>query len=402
MRLGIWGSVCCVAVASVLISGCHPDEDVVGAVPNRQRCPTCLKSRRDNPILQGVVDLGIDRGGPEPHEFPESAERNPFGFIYENMRVDASIRGDDRKGATSLDLTPWPRLIGSYAADPEARRVLPWELHGIELGYALSEANISKTSALGNRILSTHSPIKVELDAGVMLVPIQVIRVVPSDPSAPFAANLAKYTKATYKKYFDDPLDLDTFRDSEPGVPNKYSQHTVNATALPWDNADEIWDQCGIQFRMITCPGSQEGCPDLVVEDPLRIAAAECPSPLGPSTVRQNWEDAEQLPGVNRDLPIVTFTWRITSDGCAEAGLAKTGRAALGFAVAQNATSRLVAHELGHVLGAPDYSDCAQTGEHLMCNHGDDSAHIQEIDCKTARQTAARYVQAAWGQTVTP
>lgn len=391
-------------VAAALLTACGPPPQVVvGAKRSDRLCGTCLDSRRDNPLLQGTLALQTTQGA--TGTFDEAAERNNAGFLYDNLRVDALVKGDDRLGASELDLIPNPAVPGSWGvSDSSPTILLPWELHGIELGYALSEAVIARQGATGARTTAPQSPVKVALDPTVMLVPVQVVRVIPNSLDAPFASNLAKFTKAVQKKYWDDRWDIDTARFSEPGVPNKGSAHSVNNTVLPWDNADEIWDQCGIQFRMITCPGSKEGCPDLKVSEPAQVAATSCIEGRSPEASK-NWSDAEVMPGVNRDLPIVTFTWRVTQANCPIADVAKGGRAAMGFGVTLGAgTGDLtLAHELGHVLGLDDFKDCKGDGRHLMCTQdGEQTRKIRPEDCLKARTNAARYVKRHWGVEVQP
>ncbi|MGI8836463.1 MAG: hypothetical protein ACR2H4_07465 [Pyrinomonadaceae bacterium] len=385
-----------------LLSGCdpRPNSPVVGGVRSDRVCGTCFESKRDNPIIQAQVTLGTTTAA--AGTFVEVAERTNAGFRYDNLRVDASSKGDNRLGSTDLDITPNPSILGFWTpTDAAPAMVLPLELHGIELGYALSEVNISRQAATGGRSTAPQSPVKVSLDPTVMLVPVQVIRVVPDSPEAPYASNLAKFTKAVHKRYWDDRWDLDTARISEPSVPNKGSFHTVNNTVLAWTSADEVWSQCGIQFRMITCPGSNEGCPNLVVEDPAQVAATSCIAGRSPESSK-NWTEAEALPGVNRDLPIITFAWRVTQAGCPVAHVAKGGRAAMGYGLTHGGDLSL-AHELGHVLGLEDFKDCKGDGKHLMCNEdGEDAPRIRPEDCLKARTNAARYVKRHWQTDVVP
>lgn len=392
-----------VGVTTLFASTCPPPEVVVGAVRSDRLCRTCWDSRRDNPLVQGTVALQTTRRGSD--SFDEGAERNSAGFVYENLRVTASVKGDDRVGASGLSLIPNPASFGSWGVTEAAPTVLlPWELHGIELGYGVSEAVIARDGALGAHTIAPQSPVKVALAPTVMLVPVQVVRVIPDNPDAPFAANLAKFTKGVQKKYWDDRWDVDTVNFPEPGVPFKGSAHAVNATVLPWDSADEIWDQCRIQFRMITCPGSKEGCPDLKVSEPAQVAATSCIEGRSPEASK-NWTDAEALPGVNRDLPIITFTWRVTKADCSILDVAKGGRAAMGFGVTPGAgTGDLtLAHELGHVLGLNDFKDCRGDGRQLMCaQDGEQTRKIRAEDCVKARSNAARYVKRQWGVAVNP
>lgn len=387
----------------VSLAGCDPPEVVVGAVRNDRLCKTCFESRRDNPLIQGTLALEVADG--QAGTFIEEAERNKLGFLYKNLRVDALVSGDGRLGASELDLIPNPTVEGSWASSSEPPpRLLPWELHGIELGYAITEAVIARQGATGSRSTAPQSPVKVALDRTVMLVPVQVVRVIPNSPDAPYASNLAKFTKAVQKNYWDGRWDIDTARFSAPKIPNEGSVHSVNSSVLPWDSADEIWDQCGIQFRMITCPGSNEGCPDLQVSDPARVAATSCVQGFSPET-SGNWTDAEALAGIKRDLPIVIFTWRVTQANCPAAHLAKSGRAAMSFGVTFGAgTGDLtLAHELGHVLGLNDFRDCKGDGRHLMCTQDSEQTRkIRPEDCLKARANAARYVKRQWDVEVTP
>ena len=386
----------------LLATACGPKSDipVVGGVRSDRLCGTCFESKRDNPVIQGQVTLGTTTEG---GTFVETAERNNLGFRYENVRVDASSKGNNGLGATDLDITPNPSIFGFWSPTEAApAMVLPWEVHGIELGYALTEVNISRQTAKGRGSAAPQSPVKVSLDPTVMLVPVQVIRVVPDSPEAPFASNVAKFTKAVHKRYWDDRWDLDTARISEPSVPNKASFHTVNNTVLGWASADEIWSQCGIQFRMITCPGSNEGCPNLVVSDPAQVAATSCIAGRSPES-SANWTGAEGLPGVNRDLPIITFAWRVTQAGCPMAHVAKGGRAAMGYGLNFGDSDLTLAHELGHVLGLDDFKSCKGDGKHLMCNEdGEGAPKIRPEDCLKARTNAARFVKRQWQKDVAP
>lgn len=392
-----------------LLSGCKgcDQERVIGAKPNREACPTCVRASRDNPVMQGIMTLQTAAHENDPNR--EIAVRTSIGFAYQNFRMDSHVSGDDAKGAVGEVLAPMPSTLGVTEADARSpTRALGWELHGTELGYAISTINTVRRNRMGtSNVLAKGDPIKVDLDPTVMLVPLQVVRVLPADGNAPFAWNLAKFTRATYKKYFDDRPDLATFRKSEPGAPNVLSQHTVDPTALPWLVADEIWAQCGIQFRMITCPGSNEGCPDLRVTDSARIVATSCGGELtGAPEARANWTDALALPGMRHDLPVVTFTWLVQERNCNFAGaLTKGSKVAMGYGPMSGTgggSDLDLAHELGHVLGLEDFKGCVGDGRHLMCHDGSGSARILPEHCKVARGRAAEFVRRAWGVTVAP
>jgi hypothetical protein len=390
------------ATCIVLVGGCKPREVVVGATPDPRSCQTCLVSKRDNPTVQGTVELEVSRG-PVGNRV-EEVERDGQGFIYSNFQLTAAVKGDDGKGASDLDLIPAPYSPGSWQADEEPpAEILAWELHGMELGYAVSEATVRRRNAYGAASFAPQSPIKVSLDKNVILVPLQIIRVIPADTNAPTYSTLQKYSTSVHKKYWDRRWDLDTANLSEPGVPFKASLHSVNATELPWANADDIWSQCGIQFRMLSCNAGKTGCPDLKVTDPAQIQpTAVCKAGFS-AEASQSWNEAANLPGVDRDLPIVTFTYRVTAPSCPATHLSKSLRGAMGYAASFGNTDYTLAHELGHVLGLRDSSQCSGDAAHLMCaEEGGQTTRITPDDCKKARSNAAIYAKRRWGVTIAP
>jgi hypothetical protein len=389
-------------VALLLAAGCKPREVVVGAKPDPRTCKTCFVSRRDNPVIQGTIELETSQGPDGRHV--EAVERSALGFLYDNFSLRAAVKGNDAKGASELDLIPSPYSPGSWEANEEPpAAVLPWELHGIELGYAVSEATVQRRNAYGAGKFAPQSPISVSLDPTVILVPIQVVRIIPVDTSQPVYSTLQKYSTAVHKKYWDGRWDIDTANVSEPGVPFKAAIHSVNATELPWANADDVWAQCGIQFRMVTCSGTQLGCPDLKVTDPARLQpTAVCTAGFA-AEASQSWDEAKVLPGVDPDLPIVTFTYRVFAPSCPATHVAHGGRAAMAYAASFGGTDLTMAHELGHVLGLRDSSQCEGDAAHLMCKEdGGQTNRIKPDDCKLARQSASTYAKRRWGVVIVP
>lgn len=386
----------------VLAGGCKPREVVIGATPDPRTCATCLVSKRDNPMVQGTVELEVSHGGAGNRV--EEVERNAKGFLYSNFQLTASVQGDPSKGATPMDLVPNPYAPGTWQADEEPpAEVLAWELHGLELGYAVSEATVSRRNAYGAGKFAPQSPIRVSLDKSVILVPLQIIRVIPADTGAPTYSNLQKYSTAVHKKYWDQRWDLDTVNLSESGVPFKAANHSVNATELPWANADDIWAQCGIQFRMLDCNPGRPGCPDLKVTDPAQIQpTAACKAGFS-AEASKSWNEAAALPGVDPDLPIVTFTYRVTAPSCPATHLSKGRRGAMSYAASFSSSDLTMAHELGHVLGLRDSSQCNGDAAHLMCaEEGGQTPRITADDCKQARSSAAIYAKRRWAVTIAP
>jgi hypothetical protein len=389
------------------LAGCKPLSDVivVGSSASNHDCPNCAMSPRDNPPILVTAELGQSKG-PGGEDLFERAASVAFGAQYNNLRFDLFVKGDETRGSSDMDeLIPHPAGIGDWAAEPgKVPLAVPLEIRGIELGYSVSEASLVHRDAVGTSTEVLSQPIKAELAPNVMLVPVQVIRVRPQDMSSPAGVSVSRFTREVHKAYWDDRPDYETFRNAEPGVPNHYSQHALNGTKLPWANADQIWAQCNIQFRMINCPGTELGCPDLVAETDSQVTGTTCTAGFN-ADASKNWADAMGLPGVNSDLPIVVFMNRVTASTCEIIDVAKSGRAALGYSTASFQSELVLAHEMGHVLGLKDVrceSGNADQG-HLMCDT--DAMQTERIlasDCAKARSAAAGLVKRHWNTVVAP
>jgi hypothetical protein len=376
-------------------------------MPDPDACGACFRSRIDNPVIVGGVQLRVDDDG-KGHVVSEGAERANNGFRYDFFSMRMGGSGDSNRGAVPPDnLIPEPRWLGLWQVDSAHPTVaMPWEAHGIELGYSLTEASAKRSDAF-SRSAVIPDPVKVQLDRVTMLVPIQLIRVLPP-PDEPHFKFLNSFSQRSYKAFWDDMLVLDTSRISEPDIPNKTSIHAPaqNDTdnKVLFTRPDEVWNQCGIQFRMINCSSNRTGCPDLMVESRDNILPLECE--LGGirnfKHMRQNRSLALGLPGVDRDLPMVLTVSQV-SGPCLNViplDVAELGWAAIGMS---NQTPLLgVAHELGHVLGLDD-DECRDSGRHLMCtNEAAQTNFIRPQDCARARRVAALYVKKKWGVDVAP
>ena len=132
-------------VVVVLVACDEPvvDEVVVGAIKDPRRCETCLTSKRDNPPVKLTASLGSSKG-PNGEDLAEYAERNALGVVFNNVKLDLFVKGDDAKGAPSMnELRPLPATPGTWQAVPGQPPIgLPLEIRGIELGYANSEAQL--------------------------------------------------------------------------------------------------------------------------------------------------------------------------------------------------------------------------------------------------------------------
>jgi hypothetical protein len=381
---------------------------VVGATPSNDSCPGCVISTRDNPKVE--IDGSLSSSpGPDPSEpiLAEYTARNASGVAFKNVKFDLYVKGDDAKGAMSMnELRPLPRSIGSWQGNVGIPSVtVPFDIDGIELGYAKSEVKFHHENGTGGSTLQMASPLSAELAQNVLLVPIQSFRIIPASSTSSYyrvTNNKTEYIK----ELFDFRPPLDTFRGMHPGVPNSFIQQTfVGNTLANWKKPDDIWAQCNIQFRMIGCGNEGFDCPDLVVAEDKYVSALSCRiGSIGDHPeVRENFNSVNSLRGARSDVPKIIFMDSVSNlnSGCESIGATRIGAAAVAY---QGLYAEfLVAHELGHLLGVDDDFKCNRDAEHLMCSDDrSQTSRIRPQDCVKARQTAAGMVKRMWDVEIAP
>jgi hypothetical protein len=430
------------AMLVVLTTACPPTNpppsppDVETGTPSSS-CASCYTSTLDNPVMQDSVTLA-NRTGPEGEVSDESVSTDANGTIYYNFFLQLVTSGNDSVGSVSETLPILPYNAASY----DIGDTMTWNAFGMELGYSYSLLQGQNVDAFGNVTDTPLIPPSYALDPTVMLVPLQVVRVLPADPTTSNYGDLWNMTQRGLKKFFDGRPIVDTTQSSQPGF-EYFSTREVNSTATVmtapgteqlsetdaynaymryWQSADTIWSQCGIQFREIDCPTSsgspQLGCPDLIVKSDDQVAPPTCeynPGSLGNTdlpTLRANWDAAFNLPGVRSDLPLViTMATLVNAGACGgdgeefPAAASQAQTTGLGLYALRNIGNNefAVAHELGLLLGLNEET-CTETDpKQLMCSFdGYMSATIRPEDCASARILASTFTKAKWGVTVTP
>jgi hypothetical protein len=414
----LMGRAASVLALSAWLTGCGMSCGPVEEGSPDPRCPTCYLSKVDNPVIRNALELK-ERSGPRAGLFSfETAERDSDGVRYGQVLLTTRVRGGNRgRGSIEDDLPALPPMQGFWSA-AEGEERMPWEARGAQIGYAAATVDTEVLDAFG--VLAEHTPLvplEVALDPSVMLVPVQVIRVIPP-PQTTFFDYLRHFTQEVYKELFDRRLVLRTFRGSHPDEQNAWTSHLFweaykpppgeGLSRLSYAPPDEIWRQCGIQFRMIDCPGTDLGCPDLNVDSEKSVAPDNCEQGVANfSTMRGNRRLAVALPGVRDDLPIVLTVRRVSFPcvGADVVDLADTGNGTawigLQYQLAQQ--RYVVAHELGHVLSLRDDDECTEQRNHLMCsNTAFQRAFIRPEDCLRARVRAADFVDRMWKVRPTP
>lgn len=389
MTIALAGSACDTINDGMVVDG-QPDP----------YCKGCYFSERDNPTIQRWANLrAIDTD-------VEYARREGDAWVYNNFDLTFKAwSGDPKKGSVNnYDLTPEP-LLDMGLWDPtrgDAR--MPWKVRGLEIGYSRLRATATQYDLYHNPIDVPPIPVMVSLHPNTILVPIQVVRVMPP-PASPYYDVMASETYEQWKHFFDDRPDIRRlYRNSRPGGRvNVQVSYRETRFREYFHQADEIFQQCGIQFRMIDCEGSPRGCPDLHVQNDKYVAPVDCGDSIANfPEVRTNWTNAEKLPGVDPLLPIVVLMVR-PSGPCQAAtplDVARQGRATFSTE-ARFASPYTPSHELGHVLGLPDIT-CRPPNTNLMCQLGLESATLSETQCTAARKVAAEYARRKWGVSITP
>jgi len=402
---------------------------VTGAVPSGDD-PTILLSSVDNPVLNGIDNLRVvsspTAGGP----FTEQAEQEDLLWAYFEMDLGFDQKGPDLLGNASRPLNVFTDL--GLPARPDASgfsiapSTMPFSAHGTELGYGLSL--IQGVHSQVDTTRRTSSVMRVKLNPSTMLVPIQMIRVLP--PPGDLFNALSKVTATQFRALFDDLPDMKRTTVSHPGgevladVEYKQEFNLVGGSG-GFVQPDTVWAQCGIQWRDIPCRGFSNDvhsplCPVLSVDSDAKVKPPECELNGSPTMVN-NLNAARNLPGLRSDIPMGIFVYAASGDCLGPTGpftpidfggQQNGGEIVLAYnslfpSSGEPAAPFVLAHELGHVLGLLDIGDqaaeCSGANKNLMCGSvARQSAVLAPVQCTTARQHAAPLVKAMWGLTIAP
>jgi hypothetical protein len=413
--MGRW--TCELIVACSLSVGCTPSGNGFddSSQISVRGCRSCFRSQRDNPVYHSTYFFL--RAG-------QSVFGDATGLIYAGFLIRPHVTG----GNQSLGSNPTPIMplivepqsggVGSFGeGDP-----YPWALHGLEIGYASETVNGTFTDIQNNAAPTPLIASTTFLDNHTLLVPVQVVRAFSSTDRS-HDAFLNQFGQRSWKQLFDDQRMFSVQTVSHPNEPNaqtiySYPQKSdaINQIwrpnqTLSFDQPDEIWAQCGIQFRMIPCAdpngSNQIGCADLFDND--SYVAPSCPPLDTPYT--QLLADATAVPGVlkNNEVALIVQVFQLSTLPCLNNGQsaivldkAEPGLGAIIGMLHEN-FKFVLAHELGHVLGVSGDYDCTNTAPNLMC--GDvafQNATILPQDCAIARNGAAKLANKHWGVTLQP
>lgn len=365
----------------------------------------------DNPEVITNVALGfvptLWAGGP----VAEEVEATPAGFS--NFNVDftygahsgegnPNANGTAPLGAGSVNDTfySWPNAAGMFSAGTPSA-TFAGHGRGIRVGYAPLTVDQNRAKPDGS-VVTTGSPVTVQLDPNVHLVPIQVVSV--------YSDTYPSSTRLGEQLAFFDQIHQAETAVIWDGATSERRSTTRGFVALPgspnfatdWMNAgaqgyalfgavtpDTAWGGCGIQFRLVNYF-------EMHVDDkhatPRKKQSADQDDPeYFPSFTQasapcsQNIGFAQADPRFVANVPVLIYMRRTSFSDSEEDGRALMGSG--GACVRRGSRPFAIAHEIGHVMGLDDCGDSKNPTCSIMVSLGGGDVPLP-AECTAARTWA--------------
>lgn len=419
---------CALAAAATL--ACNANDISFDAPEPDPVCPGCVFSALDNPVLGAHVQLLSQAGVVEVGTRPDDDR-----WRFDRFRVDLGLGGGNAAHGSDPDasgLQIWPAQRGTWAPSVTGPAELPWEVHGVRVGY--DDLTVSATKLDTSYARSTAAlPVTVRLAPDVILVPIQVARMVPE--SASEAVVTAQFDEPGSEVLLDDRWQASLTGSSQSGqlIARQGAwtrRRDLLGAGLPDDYAgqrrpDPVFAQCHIQLRLIRHVEVTVDAEHWNMTDPTGDPACG----LTAAQLLRGMRSSAVTAGLSPSLPILMFVNHIMNPACPsfetrieEACEPDSCADGAGWAAItpQNLTYSpfLIDHALGHVLGlndllnasAPDVPHplCASSypQPNLMCGYASEMGpYLSQTDpgagCAVARHWAAVYSNAYYGTTFT-
>jgi len=422
-----------VCVFSAAISGRAAAQLDVAPVPGRLSPddPNVWLSPFDNPVLRGTLQLDLGNGG------GMAADWVPFAWAFDGFDPWGAFRctaGDalcmSLTGASGNRLVPWPVGSGPGPLQWVANGPpMPIEFHSIYLGS--DEATFFGHWDLDNSVPGDPpvsellNAVKIKPELETLVVPLNVVVVLPAASMPNERSVMASYTNPeVMRALFDNEWQLGDYvrapsghldrigswrvlsaEESPTERPGLRTVRTVNvgggtlssvefeAGYLP----DDIWVQCGIQFRMKQMVVIEESDPWYVRrlrgQWPNDTGTCSGAGAIGCGTegaLTQHFKEAATPQLDDPSIRTVIFNYRIHSPPCIyteftcctdfDLGVTCGNDIVIDVSLQQSSHSKrryTLSHELGHTLLAEsghsdDSTHCQPTTPNLMC--GRDSA----------------------------
>ncbi|HET6212313.1 MAG TPA: hypothetical protein VFE14_05515, partial [Micromonosporaceae bacterium] len=313
-----------------------------------------------------------------------------WSYSYFDLKVK-NEKGDAGKGSpTDIRLYSEPETAGSWGAGAGQDPWYPWHVRGTQVGYTPLGLTVFKER--DNHTLTVAAlPTCVVLDPHVMLVPLQVIRVVPQDQSSSYYKWITQGAdERQLRNWLDQTRSIERQGVTHPGGILATSNYIDNTPSL-WTmkRPDDIWAQAQIQWRLISFR-------DLAVADEAHYLPTTCSDFANDAIWKANYYAALQQGLIKQNVPTLFIALQVTASNCIVNGLG--GLSPPLAAIGLNSQNLTASHELGHVLNLDH--PCGG-GDTLMCKTSAGST-ISATSRMVARKQAAIYVKSYWGVDVQP
>ncbi len=300
---------------------------------------------------------------------------------------------DTAGSAASINatLTRIPAALGSFGTGPNADRI-DLMTAGIRVGHR--PVTVTLQDVQSNHVpLSPFATFRMGLNPDVLLVPVQVF-VVFSD-QAPGAAD--GFPRELALTVFDRGADLETGKWRATDGDGRVSMITVLLPYVVLDGdtrpaqirqhvlPDDIWAQCGVQFRLVNYTRIQ--VPHALAFPPERTHT------FLQGAVRDLLQEVRGNPAfLDGPLTVIVAPW------CSDINQAETGslfpplgQALVGesaLCIRYSSGGTTLAHEIGHsIMSNTNHVDCTspENGDNLMCPENGGPLLTRE-QCARARE----------------
>jgi hypothetical protein len=369
--------------------------------------------------------------------FGESAKRigdDKWSFDAFDLNVDiSSATGafSRNEQTTGQFLHFWPSVAGAFqpASSPTgAAQGMPWELHGVRVGYSTPSAVRAYKERADHSQTLTANETRFALHSDVIVVPIQVVVVRPNYDAPAIDSIMDLFRREVQDVIWDDRWKAQRQVVNHPGgllaqVQGKwllgtravrideqydkvisFSAERTTSIVLP----DGVYDQCQIQFRLVRYQELElrKELVEFVYSNPDGSTELVCNENARRFRYKEILGEALAAnPRLDPALPIVVFNYAIqapygcstpVADSSCPPGVCLTGGSVFyGYLNVQKESNRdlILAHELGHVLDLDDETCSSRTGKELMCGATPLlTAEIPLHHCPTARAQARKYL----------
>lgn len=391
-------------------NGCGPidvtnDVDPAGGTPAElveEAGVQIWQVKWDNPVV-----------GDTSFELPADGFAQRSGNVWNYNRFDLTANEISFVSQNRSNVATWPQAEGIYDGT-----FLAWEMHGVELAPRTTVARLNAWTAVrAIRDDCTSGEVAYkglgffQLDPNVAVVPIRVVVFHPTPFDDSFPAGW--FGERSAKLLFDDrwravkdassnpdcnPNQVVGFWTHRPGCRDQTGCATVvhgeGDEGDPILQPDRIWDQCDVQFRMI----SYHQCA-IAADEFTHQGVCNLTGHGNTLSIRANECGVPHLDGATRVLFVRSLVDPKLNcfGGDTFGGFLPSTQDVYITAYAVHGLGRVLAHELGHSLGEPHVADsCAET-DNLMCEAAPSlGGLLTASQCEDAHANAMGKHQAFW------